>query len=109
MCVAAEAQRRGERDSGFVQSIHDTLHAVNKNRMVEVDEQSKLAPCEPQVAQQLGAMHLLHNLDGLDLDDDALVYPEVEPEPQIELLSFVADRHGMLLKERNSGLSELTR
>ena len=76
------------------------MDAVLQHRFVEVEEQAKLAACQPQVAQGLCKVDIMDILNRFDLNDDALINPQIKSKAQVQLLAFVTDRDRVLLKER---------
>jgi hypothetical protein len=82
----------------------DTLfHVWN----VEIQEKTEFVTAEPQVRQQLSAVHWQHSLNAFDLDDETFFDDEIDAVRRVKLNAFVHDGQSDFLFKLAARLREL--
>ena len=90
-CIHAgrnSSESRGEsekRESGLFGTsrklrIEDAMDAVPQRYRVEVHDEAQLFVSKPKLGQELGKMHRVQLLDGLELNHDAAIHEEIKTE-----------------------------
>ena len=64
------------------------MNAVAKVPHVEIDEQAETYLAEPEVGEELGLVHGLYSLDGLDLQDQGALDDQVDPQSALDRPRF---------------------
>jgi hypothetical protein len=102
--VHAEARRRG----GW-EMVHDAPQALLQGCGAEIYEETDLQIGEAEIREELFAMHRSKFLDGLDLDDDAILDKEIHTECIREEDAVILEAEDLLPFDFESASSEHAR
>jgi hypothetical protein len=83
------------------------MDAVTQVRHVEVQKEAEFVPCQPQIRQDLRAMNWKHDLDALDLDDQAVLDDVVNAEGRGKTDTVINNGQMHLMRESESRFREL--
>jgi hypothetical protein len=81
-------------------------NAFLQRRAVEVQQQAKLAAAQVQIGQHLGLMNCQNSIDGLDFEDQLLLYNEIHPVAAINAKPLVNDRQWNVSGKRDATVRE---
>jgi hypothetical protein len=90
---SAKDAKCGAKDTKTLKPIDEPRDAVPQQRHIEIQQVTQLETAEPEIAQQLAAMHRQDLFDRFQLHNDAVLHKKVDTVSVVDRKLLVTDRN----------------